>query len=442
MDNGWYHAVSGQYNFLSSNIKINGAEDYLDGYIDWEDVGIKVIDNLTIEFDFYYLLTMESVINAFSYVNIAPINVELYDYFSDYGYSVNETAFSGPYSLNEAFSPQELEFPVVTLEKNFNYYNTESIPFDGYHVTFTIADYDLFTQGFLDHAFLGFEEELNFIGNPNLMYIKNPTTFRLSINSLNTIEQQIGMFPESTYQPEPILANLNFKKAMYHAINKLNLNDDLSRFYPQYTYYSDAYYVDTVYGIPYRQTDQGMEVTDSLYPDTYGYNPVAAKAYFNLAIIELIENGVYQEGSSLTYNEIVLDLMVMEGSIEIAEKIKNDFESMFVSDDYKIKVVINIEVKPFPSMYYDYVMIGEYDLAITGISGNELDATAFMDVFCDDNRSGFTLDWGIDTSSANIPIYYIDDEGNERFEIWSYNNKTQVFWEDLFLIYGINNSFF
>ncbi|MCK7489043.1 MAG: hypothetical protein MZU79_01445 [Anaerotruncus sp.] len=61
------------------------------------------------------------------------------------------------------------------------------------------------------------------------------------------------------------------------------------------------------------------------------------------------------------------------------------------------------------------------DLGIGGISGSLLDAPSFLDVFCDDNRGGFTLNWGIDTSTPNIPVAYNNLDGIPVFERRSYN---------------------
>ncbi|MCK7487236.1 MAG: hypothetical protein MZU97_18290 [Bacillus subtilis] len=67
--------------------------------------------------------------------------------------------------------------------------------------------------------------------------------------------------------------------------------------------------------------------------------------------------------------------------------------------------------RDFPGIYYNYMMIGEFDISIGGISGSTLDAASFLDVFSSDNRGGFTLNWGIDTSIAEVPVRYTDAGG-------------------------------
>jgi hypothetical protein len=70
------------------------------------------------------------------------------------------------------------------------------------------------------------------------------------------------------------------------------------------------------------------------------------------------------------------------------------------------------------------MMKAHMDLGVGGISGSLLDAPSFMDVFQDDNVSGFTLNWGIDTSTPNIAVTYEGLDGELRSEIWSFNALT------------------
>ena len=42
-------------------------------------------------------------------------------------------------------------------------------------------------------------------------------------------------------------------------------------------------------------------------------------------------------------------------------------------------------------------------------------------MFSDDNRGGFTLNWGIDTSTANIEVEYVNLAGVQVKELWSFN---------------------
>ena len=75
----------------------------------------------------------------------------------------------------------------------------------------------------------------------------------------------------------------------------------------------------------------------------------------------------------------------------------------------------------FPGNYYDYILPANTDLGIGGISGSLLDAPDFMQVFRDDNFGGFTMDWGIETTTANIVVSYHNLDGEIVNETWSFN---------------------
>jgi hypothetical protein len=108
----------------------------------------------------------------------------------------------------------------------------------------------------------------------------------------------------------------------------------------------------------------------------------------------------------------------------MGEYIKAQFETYFTSSEHYIDVKLTVVPKDFPGIYYDFMMTGEFDLSIGGISGSTLDAASFLDVFCDDNRGGFTLNWGIDTSVAEVEVRYFDFGGEYHREMWSFNAIT------------------
>jgi hypothetical protein len=124
----------------------------------------------------------------------------------------------------------------------------------------------------------------------------------------------------------------------------------------------------------------------------------------------------------------------------LMQMIIDNFESIFISEEYNIKVMFNAIPKSFPGIYYEHMMIGEFDLGLGGISGGEEKATEFMDVFRDDNKSGFTLNWGIDTTSATIPVIYTDEFGVEHFEYWSYNAIESALNGSIYLDNGVEDA--
>src|SRR5699024_3096502 len=72
---------------------------------------------------------------------------------------------------------------------------------------------------------------------------------------------------------------------------------------------------------------------------------------------------------------------------------------------YKLDVVF--EVGPtWDYVYYDKMMLGQFDIGFGSISGNPLDPLAFMNVLSSDPAisGSFTLNWGTDTNDPNAEI--------------------------------------
>ena len=81
--------------------------------------------------------------------------------------------------------------------------------------------------------------------------------------------------------------------------------------------------------------------------------------------------------------------------------VKQSFENLVDNTNFE-RLLVEIVDTPFPAIYYDYMMTGDFDIAIGGISGSTLDASSFLDVFSSDNRGGFTINWGFDSSLPEI----------------------------------------
>src|SRR5690554_2470915 len=253
----------------------------------------------------------------------------------------------------------------------------------------------------------------------------------MTINGFGTAEALNEVFPDTEWTPEPILSNVNMKRALYFAIDRKTLAwDILKTSDPGQFYFSDAYLVDPQTGTAFRQTPQGQALAENLSPDTYGYNPDIAFDYFKTAVAEMIASGQLTPGTAANPRVIELDLSIQAASTsqaQMAEFLKNSIESLFIDEENHVRFDITIDPVAFPDNYYQRGLIGRFDLATGGISGSTLDAASFLEVFTSDNRGGFTLDWGFDTSVANIPVTYTTPQGEERVnEFWSFDAIVSV----------------
>lgn len=415
----WFRAVSGGGDFCTSSQKILNAQEFVDGKAEWEDVGIRLVDDYTLEFEYAGEQSEWDVKYSLSSFVTTPINLELYHALGDaYGTDEKTIGYHGVYYVDYYENDK-----VIRLKKNELNHDADKYFYTGRTITIiTEAEmrFQEFLAGKLDSVGLPAPHYEEYKNHPGLKHIPGATTFRIMINGLGTKEALLKKFPDTEWTPEPILANDDFRKGMYYALDRVKLAEGVMKTSEAQMYlFTDAYLVDAELGIAYRDTPQGKSVGADLSPSTHGYNIGAARAYFDRALKQLVADGIYKSG-----DVIEIEFLYFSGSETqemMASYIKDAFEIAFSSSKYNIKVVVDIMPKEFPGIYYDYMMTGKFDTSIGGISGSTLDAASFLDVYCSDNRGGFTLNWGFDTNTPEIIVSYTDDEGKQRNEIWSFD---------------------
>lgn len=432
----YFRAISGGGDFVS---EIAGAEAYAQFAAEvyggdteptaaqlqkleelWANVGLKKIDELTIEFttknakgtfDAYYLLAWPAMQQ-----DLYEQNPKLY------GTDELHIASSGEWIMT-SYEPNKL----TRYAKNPKYINTDIGPtqWTGYDIIiYSSAEvaFQAFLDGKLEMSGVPNARVTEFISDPRLLQTPDATTWRLNINGLQTVEKQQAEFPGSTYVPEPILGYTEFRKALYYIMDREDLQQN---WVPSSgigtTYFSDAYYVDPESGIPYRSSEQGQKLFEDFGGDTWGYNKGLALSYLREAVAKAIADGFYVKGTPQAYTEIKLDLRFMNLTQSDATKVRSDFvkqsfENLVDNTNY-VKIIVEVVDTPFPAIYYDYMMTGDFDIAIGGISGSALDASSFLDVFSSDNRGGFTINWGFDSSLPEISVTWDDDNDPETPEI-------------------------
>lgn len=443
LDQGWFRAISGGGDFLSETQQIVNAQEYLDGEAEWAEVGIRVIDDLTFEFEFANDMSEWNVKYWLSSFVMSPINIHLFESLQDgevntFGTSAETVAFHGPFTL-DVFEQDK----VLRYTENTNYHNPDRWFFTHY-VHSVIPDADLRFQNFIDgrleSASLPPAKFDEFKNHPGIMRAPGATTFRIMINGFGTVEALNETFPETDFIPEPILATHDFKMAMFFAIDRQYLAETVLKTSTTQMYlFSDAYLVDPELGIPYRSTPQGMTVSEGLSPSTFGFNFDAAQAHFRLAVAEMVAAGNYTGGTA--ENPVIIDIefLIFSGSeaqVLMGAYLETAFEAALQCDVHHVQVNLEIVPKQFPGIYFNYMMIGKFDLSIGGISGSTLDAASFLDTYSSDNRSGFTLNWGIDTSVANIEVLFHDHEGNRHRQMWSFDAISSVLVGEVYVLNG------
>ncbi len=111
--------------FLYDTLGILNASEYFDGSCSWEDVGVKVIDDLTLE------VTLKQAVPyapfLFSFGTLCPINQKFYEEVGADMYSTEAEYFctNGAFKLTEWTHDSE-----IVLEKNQDYHDAASVQAD------------------------------------------------------------------------------------------------------------------------------------------------------------------------------------------------------------------------------------------------------------------------------------------------------------------------
>jgi ABC-type oligopeptide transport system substrate-binding subunit len=419
LEQQWFRAISGGGDFVGGPQAVVGAKDFVDGVAEWDAVGIKLIDDNTIELQFVDDQSQWNVKYFLASFVMGPVHTELYEVLGEeYGTNEETIAYTGVYYV-EYFESDK----IIRYTKNDKYFDAEKYNYT-HRTMMIIADSEMrfqeFVAGKLDATGLPSAHYEDYKNHPGLKRVPGTTTFRMMLNGTGSPEGQIAQFPDSEWTPEPILANQDFKMGIFHAIDRKKLAEEVLKTSQTQMYlFTDAYVVEAEAGVPYRNTPQGMSVGADLSPSTNGYNLDAARAYFDKALDALVADGTYASG-----DEIAIEFYYFSGSESqelLGSYLKDAMEEAFISEKHNIKVMVEPLPKDFPGIYYDHMMIGEFDTSVGGISGSTLDAASFLDTYSSDNRSGFTLNWGIDTSIPEITVAYTNDAGEIVKELWSFD---------------------
>ena len=202
--------------FLSDfSITILNAKEYSkqtsDAPVAWEDVGIKKIDDYTIQIVTTSPVTQKDVCSHFTTRAVAMVYEPLYEQgmnetrtSTTYG-SVPEMWMSaGPYKLDSWVHDS-----VQTYVRNENYWLPEYFHYDSVDVR-VIRDMnarvELWEQGALDTLSPDINTIETYIDDPRLVEFSSITVFHIDVNCKN---------PEN-----PLTASLNYRKALYHAMNR------------------------------------------------------------------------------------------------------------------------------------------------------------------------------------------------------------------------------
>ncbi len=426
---------------------IVGAKAYYDGSADgfnadlWAGVGVKVYEENGKSYFEYEFTQPMTAFYAMYYINsslVMPIPQEFLDLVTVQNYlGFNLDATQSPLDNSLALGAYYVEAynqdQQVVYKKNPNYvfadtkYNIEGVHIKIYPAMKDDrnASINEFLAGHSDSAGIPQDYLNEYRNDPRTRATKDATTFKLNVNAADaeTWEYLFGengvvtQTPKDSYWTvEPALSNSHFRKAINYSVDRLTYATARG-VVPSVNFFGSSYMSDPENGISYNATEAHEKAVASMLEGTdgYGFSLELARDYFRLALAELEAEGKYTPGTAANPTVIELEIAWMYTSDEedSHNEIKNFLETAF-NDPSVCGGVYKLDVKfwvgnAWSDVYYNKMMLGQFDIGFGSVSGNALNPLDFIGNLSSDQEisGGFTLNWGPDTNDADAyPIVY------------------------------------
>ena len=396
----------------------------------WDAVGIKATMEdgkayLTFEFDlptnnFYAMYYLASSL----YCPIPQDFLDLIGGLKNFGTFANDGALS-PVDTTLSTSYYVLESwqkdKEIVYKKNELYADGGRYQIPGVYVmilpamnTDNEAGLKEFLAGKLDAVAIPSTQLDEYRNDPRTTTTLDSTTFKLNMNTCNKEEWEalfgvngsIFQTPEENYWPlKPAMSNDNFLKGINYALNRKEFAEILGRT-PSDNFFGSSYLSDPENGVSYNSTEAHKNAMASMLDNTdgYGYSLTLAQQYFKKACEELIANGSYTAGEEV---HIEIAWMYASNLDDYHPYIKKYLEDAFNTCEGGLTLVVDSwAAETWSDVYYEKMMVGQFDLGFGSINGNTLNPLNFFEVLRSDNSSGFTLNWGTDTSVIDPALTY------------------------------------
>lgn len=278
----------------SDYITIVNAKEYsLQGSantVAWEDVGIKKVDDYTVEITCTDPVTAIDVKNHVNYSWNALVHEGTYEACMNedrtattYGSTGDKFMSCGPFILKEWIQGSQF-----TLERNPDYVHADEIKLEGY-VYKIVGDrntaLELFLNGEMDVVSLGAESIEQYIDDPRVMTSPSSSISSICINMGNT-------------DHNGILGNADFRRALYYAIDREAIAKMVNGIPANWNVPTKC-----IGDMETGETFREMEESNAYIPENLGYDTAKAKEYYDKAmeaagLTELTLKLIYSETSA------------------------------------------------------------------------------------------------------------------------------------------------
>lgn len=431
---------------LTGAAALKGMSDYYNASSNgvneeaWAKVGVKSNTDdkgSYLEFEFVTPCTPFYAMYYLSSSLYAPIPQEFLNtiggikvwgaYNEDNTLSPVDTALStGVYVVEAWVDDQEFVFKSNTLLNPAVKGGSDCYKLDGLHVNILkaaekdpLAAWEEFQAGRLDSVGIPQakvkEGEVQTAGTQQT---KGSSSTKLNLNTCTQQEWEaffgvngtITQTAESGYwKVKPAMSDDDFLQGLSWAINRKEFAENRG-VTPSLSYFTDNYLSDPEHGVSYNNTAAHKKAMDAVYGEgwesNYGFDFAKAVSYFKTAATRWLANGTYKSGDTITLELCwQAEAQIKSSGEDIAKYIQDAFNAPEVCNNQLTLVIDNMAVAEWSDAYYKKMMVGQFDIALGGISGNTLNPLNFMEVLKSDNSSGFTLNWGPDTNASASITY-------------------------------------
>lgn len=335
-----------EYAWMFEITGIQNANDVINGEADPDTLGVKAIDEKTLEVTLEYPVSFLSSVLRFP--TFAPVNQKFCEEKgADFGMSVENTISCGAFKLAE-WEPGATE---CVLTKNENYYDADNVEVS--RLTFKVvkdtqAAVMAFEAGEVDTASISGEYYQQYAGTDKINSFPVATLRYISCNLQNED-----------------LANLNMRLALAYGINKNSICDDVLK-----NGSVPANFV--VPGGNFAVGEDGKNFRETAGATYLEYDLAKAQEYYETAKQELGKD-------SFTFRFLYDDTSECK---EIAQFIKSDVESNFPG------ITLELNAQPKQSRV-QLMKDGDYDLGFPTWGADYQDATTFLDLWKTGNGNNF-----------------------------------------------------
>lgn len=381
--------------------------------------------------------------------NVSGIKLNVEEQAIEFEFLVPKTAFYAMYSLSGSlFSPIPFDFigaiggakfygganpdsilslgvymveaweaaKQVVFKKNPTFFEADRYSLEGYVYTIlpggSNVAFSEFLAGKLDSAGVPSTQK-SYRTDPRARKTEGDTIWKIQTNGADEeLWQELfgpagKVSPGSEWDLKPVMSNKDFLEGLYFAVDREAIALETGS-KPAQAFLSDNYMIDPVEKVSWRSTPQGKAVIEDRLPETFGFSKELAGMYFNSAMDDLVTAKKYVRGTAEAPTKIELKFI-----FQTVTQVTNEGGPLIAMLEGAFNDAVEgfeLDVEGYATSNwmdaYNAPMAGEFDLAFGSISGNALDPINFMETVTSDNRSGFTLSWGVDTSLPSEDVVF------------------------------------